>query len=683
MKSHALAMALSSAAFLLAVAGGLPRASAAGTAGGVEVTGDAFGRVWRIDGVSPSGNGLYLDETTLYCGAGNELYVFCVDDPERPRLRSRVDGIGRLRQIVARGGIVYGAARETGVWVIDARNAANARVAARFDTVELATGLALAGNVLFVSQRNNGVEFVDVSDFRCPAHIDIRKTPESQSVAYSNGWLYSGEWGAGGVTVFDVHDMSDVRDMGIVPLKGFGDGLAVHGNVLFASTGHHRKDASRSREENLGLGHGLELFDISCPGKPRFLSRLDFPKLFRGAQDWWTVRPSADGRTVLAADAHNGLFAVDVSNVSRPSIVGRLVLPGEEAVSYVAVGSNVVYFTAQNYGLGVVQCPRASHCPPSGGAVPAHAEARKSYATPTGSHFHAWTPPQRVQVRGAAACAKHLYAACGAGGLWALTFDVKGGLREARRLGSRVCCDVAVRGNRLYSAEDVDGLAVYSLENPLAPREIARTKDFAGKGLECAIWVVAPEGRRVVVSNRAGYYVLEADTLRPCGGPFGLCPAWGRYVAEDVVGGRYLALHGCNGGFMWIDIGGDEAKPCGLFRANTCGQTDNACAFRGDRLLRMSRGEMQFLTPGESGENRWKGVELEGRCSGYPSWDGGNRVALTSRMDRRVAMVDVADEGHPRVVWKETLPGHPDRSFFWQGRLVVPCGYQGLLIEVK
>ena len=134
---------------------------------------------------------------------------------------------------------------------------------------------------------------------------------------------------------------------------------------------------------------------------------------------------------------------------------------------------------------------------------------------------------------------------------------------------------------------------------------------------------------------------------------------------------------------MWIDIGGDEAKPCGLFRANTCGQTDNACAFRGDRLLRMSRGEMQFLTPGESGENRWKGVEVEGRCSGYPSWDGGHRVALTSRMDRRVAMVDVADEGHPRVVWKETLPGHPDRSFFWQGRLVVPCGYQGLLIEVK
>ena len=670
-------------AALLASSWGLSLASAAMSLGEAEVSGDAFGRVWRIDGVCPSGNGLCLDGTTLYCGAGNELYVFDVGDPERPCLRSRVGGIGRLRQIVARDGIVYGAARETGVWVVDARNAANAVVAARFDTVELATGLALAGNVLFVSQRNNGVEFVDVSDFRRPAHIDIRKTPESQSVAYSDGWLYSGEWGAGGVTVFDVHDMADIRNVGMVPLKGFGDGVAVRGKVLFASTGHHRKDASKSKEENFGLGHGLELFDISCPGKPRFLSRLEFPKLFRGAQDWWTVRPSADGRTVLAADAHNGLFAVDVSDVSRPSIAGRLVLPGEEAVSYVAVGSNVVYFTAQNYGLGVVQCPRARPCPPPVGAVPVHAEARKSYATAAGSHFSAWTPPQRVQVRGAAACGGHLYVACGAGGLWALAVDAKGGLREARRLGPRVCCDVAVRGSRLYSAEDVDGLAVYSLEDPLAPREIARKKNFAGKGLQCAIWVVAPECRHVVVSNRAGHYVLDAETLHPSGGPFGLCPAWGRYIAEDVVGGRYLALHGCNVGFTWIDIGGDKPRQCNLSRANTCGQADNACLFRGGRLLRMSRGEMQFLAPGESGENRWKGVELEGKCSGYPSWDGGNRVALTSRIDRKVAMVDVTDEENPRVVWKESLPGHPDRSFFWQGKLVVPCGYQGLLVENK
>jgi hypothetical protein len=44
-------------------------------------------------------------------------------------------------------------------------------------------------------------------------------------------------------------------------------------------------------------------------------------------------------------------------------------------------------------------------------------------------------------------------------------------------------------------------------------------------------------------------------------------------------------------------------------------------------------------------------------------------------------MVDMSDEKTPRVVWKEKLTGHPDRSFFWRGKLVIPCGYQGLLFE--
>ena len=673
----------------LALSGVLPLTAASGARAVAEVSGAAFGFAQCVESVDPAGNGLYLEGDTLYCGAGNSLYVFDTGDPERPRLVSRLDGIGRLRQIVARNGIVFGAARETGVWVIDARDVANVRVVTRFDTIELATGLALAGDVLFVSQRGNGVEFVDVSDYRRPAHIDIRKTPESQSVAYSDGWLYSGEWGKGVITVFDVHDMANVRDMGIVPLKGFGDGVAVHGKTLFASTGHHRKDASRSMGDNFGLGHGLELFDITIPGRPRFLSRVDFPKLFSGGQDWWTVRTSADGRTAFAADAHNGVFAVDVTGVTQPKIVGRITVAtsnadgklSTEAVSCLAVGSNVVYFTAQNYGLGVATCSLARPCSASIGGNPVNAGVRKSYATSTDSHFVSWTPKGRAQVRGAAAYGKYLYVACGAAGLWVVQEEPDGALRSVKRLSPRLCNDVSIRDGRLYSAEDMDGIAVYGLENPLLPDEIARARDFAGRGLCCAIWVVAPAGRYAIVSNRDRYYALDSETLRPAGKSFRISQSWGRYISEDVVGGRYLALHGCNIGFKWIDLGGAAPREGALSRTNTCGQADNSCAFRGDRLLRMSRGEMQFLRPGESGERQWKGVGLSNGCTGYPSWDGGNRVAITSRIGQTAAMVDVTYENNPRTVWREKLLGHPDRSFFWQGKLVIPCGYQGLLLE--
>ena len=649
-----------------------------------------FGTVERVAEIGAEGNGLFLDGTTLYCGAGTELCVLDVSEPDRPKVLSRVRGIGRPRQIVARDGIVYAAARETGVWVVDARKPTAVRVVTRFDTVELATGLALAGDVLFVAQRNNGVEFVDVSDFRRPAHIDIRKTPESQSVASADGWLYSGEWGAGSITVFDVHDMSAVREVAFVPLQGYGDGVAVFGNRLFAATGHHRKDESRTEKENHGLGHGLEVFDISQPQTPRFLSRVGFPKFFRGGQDWWTVRPSADGRTVFVSDTYNGVFAVDVSDEMKPRVIGRLVVetpndgakPSKEAISYVAVGSNVVYFTALNYGLGVVRCPLAKPYAPPTGTPPVRPETRKGYATPAKSRFAAWLPPERVQVRGAAAYGKYVYAACGAAGLWALERDGKGGLRTVRRLAPKRCADVAIRDGRLYSAEDFDGVAVYDLNDPLMLRERARSTIFAGEGINSALWVTVPAGRYAVVSNRGRYHVLDAQTLSPTGKSFNHCPGWGRYVAEDVVGGRYLALHGCNAGFGWIDLGGDAPCEIGYSRVNTCSQADNACAFRGDRLLRMSRGILQLLKPGQgAAETPWKGVVVPDRCTGYPAWDGGNRLALTSRIGRMVAMVDVSDETKPRVLWREKLVGNPDRSFFWQGHLVVPCGYQGLLIE--
>lgn len=668
------------------MAAGISEAADIGVA---KVTGDAFGEVRRVEDVGPNGGGLFLEGQTLYCGSGLELSVFDVRIPERPRLLSRVRGIGHPRQIVSKNGIVFAAARGTGVWVIDARNAAAAKIVTRFDTIELATGLALAGDVLFVSQRGNGVEFVDVSDWEHPVHIDIRKTPESQSVAYSDGWLYSGEWGRGGITVFDAHDMANIRDMGMVRLKGFGDGVAVHGKRLFASTGHDGKDSSRSRAENAGLGHGLEIFDLSNPGKPAFVSRLDFPRLFNGGQDWWTVRVSADGKTAFAADTHNGVFAVDVTDSAQPKIAGRITVAAAkaggslptESVSYLAVGSNVVYFTAQNYGLGVAACPSARPYSAPVGDAPVNVGSRKPYETSSNSRFVSWVPKSRTQVRGAAAYGDYLYAACGAAGLWVVQEDEKGVLRSVKRLSPRFCNDVAVRDGRLYSAEDIDGIAVYGLKNPLFPNEMARTKDFAGRGLCCAIWVVAPSGRYVIVCTRNRYYALDSETLRRAGKSFRVSQAWGRYVSEDVVGGRYLALHGCNVGFKWIDLSADVPKEVVFSRVNTCGQSDNACAFRGDRLLRMSRGEMQFLRPGEPGKVRWKGVSLKGGCTGYPSWDGDVHVALTSRIGQSVAMVDVSDEKKPRVVWTEKLLGHPDRSFFWRKKLVVPCGYQGLLLE--
>lgn len=46
-------------------------------------------------------------------------------------------------------------------------------------------------------------------------------------------------------------------------------------------------------------------------------------------------------------------------------------------------------------------------------------------------------------------------------------------------------------------------------------------------------------------------------------------------------------------------------------------------------------------------------------------------------------MVDMTDENRPTTVWTESIAGHPDMGLFHKGRLLVPAGYQGLLIEKR
>ena len=665
------------------------------------LTEPVFGAVSHVGDCGARATCLLLDGRTLYCGANRALWVFDVTDPLKPRLRSVAKGIGNPRQIAAENGMVYVAARETGVWIVDATDPDAAKTVNRFDTVELATGMDVCGGVLFVGQRQNGVEFVDVRDPLRPAHIRIEKTSESQSVWYEDGWLYSGDWGAGEITTIDAHDMATVRTVNLAPLKGHGDGVAVAGNRLYAATGHHYHDKTKSAKENFGAGHGLEVFDRSDPAHPKFLCRVQFPRFYTLGGDWWTPRPSADGKTVYVADTHNGLFAVDVADTAVPRILGRLTLPETKTkddrpsaiVNYVAVGDGVVYMASEG-GLDVIASPRAKAVARVRGCAPRNPGFRMSYPTPANSRFAAWTPQRSGQLRGAAVQGDFCYAACGHAGLAILKWDESGGpaaapVRQVGALDAAFVGDAKVKDGLLYVAEGLDGLAVYALEDPAKPRLVRRVKDFGGRTC-CAIWVWTPNAPYVVVSNRQnGYLFLDKrKDLAFVYASDGGCPGWDRYLANDVVGGNWLAQSTSNTGFKWLDLGCDvpvEVVRCRGY--NKAGLNDGCIAFKDGKLLRMMGGGYALLDPGQKPNadgSDWQPVRFVGAkhaLSGQPVWDGSRKLALSIRIHKIVHMCDVYDAERPRVVWTEKVVGHPDTALFWKNRLVIPCGYQGLLVE--
>jgi len=675
--------------------------------------GTVFGEPVKVPGVDPKAMALALEGDKLYVGAGEFLYVYDISSPLSPRKLGEVAGLNSVRQIAVQDGMAYVATREYGLWIVDATDPQKPRIRSRFDCCELATGVDVAGSVCFLAQRQYGVEFIDVSDPDNPRHIAMRKTDESQSVKYRDGWLYSGEWGTGKVTVFDAHDMENIREVAVEDLHGFGDGVWLQGDFLFCATGHHsmhrkvegvvvsedlKKYYNGGHGNGAGMGHGLDVFDVSDPTRPKHVSRLDYPPLYTRWLDMWTPRTS--GNLLVAAQTHNGLFAVDISDKARPRVLDRLTFPDGRhpefpgfCVGSLAIGDGVVYAAVMDEGLFAIPARGARREKFKQGRPPLHPEYREPYPTDEKA-WHAWHPPTPGQARAVAVNGDVVYAACGDAGLWALAIEPSGGFRALGKLpGHDSVMDVSVFGNRLFTAEGADGFGVYELAGPAEFREIARLSQLApSRGL--ALCVTAVDSNWAFFSDRHGVDLFDISSLPAFRHVLhdGRTPGWHKYLQDRSVG-RHIAFSVAHQSLDWIDL---AAKPDPVVSLRT--QKNNLrlqcgiCAFRDGLSLASAPGGYVLLRPNEgdapSGDGKWTIKPIPPAAPGREwKWnDGmprsdGRLVVFTCRIGRRATLYDFADKDKPvpLAAWK--FSGTPDIAQFYKGRVVIPCGYQGVLLQ--
>jgi len=655
-----------------------------------------FTGVKRVPTDETSGMSVALENNILYSGVGHTLYVYDVSSPFDPVLLGSCGPLGAIRQLACEDGMVYLSARETGMWIVNAKDPAHPFRESRFDAIELGTGMSVCSNVVFLGLRNYGVEFVDVSNPKVPKHIRIEKTSESQSTCYRDGICYSGDWGQGEATVIDAADMSAVSTVRVVKLHGYGDGVDVYGDRLYVSTGHHYRYQTASGswttddEEGYGKGHALEIMDLTDPRNPVPLGRCAFATFYRTGMDMWMPRASAEGRYVFCADTYNGLYAVDTLDPAMPKIVGRITAPspsdasGTSPVTGVAVGNGVVYFTSSGRGLAVARCPVARARPLARSTPPANVGYRASYAQEQQYLRTAWTPTSVGQVHSAAALGDdYVYVAAGHGGLAVLDRD----LAEVARSDIPFCGDVKVRDGQLFSAEGVEGFVRYDLSDPLKPREVERVTAFGSAlGSNCPIWLSAPTGSTYVVLSEHGsstsiynpaYSANWTKRLATISG----APGWDKYMADEAVNG-YLAAN-ARGNVSWFDVTGSKpVKTVVSDFASSGGLNVGICAFSRGRFLTMNGGRVVYAVPGTEDASTWTmSAKLSGVSDGQPVWDGATSVGVCERARRRVSKLNVSNEANPTVVWSETTSGYPERAIFFRGKLLVPCGYQGLLVE--
>lgn len=279
----------------------------------------------RYESISCTAGGIAILKYSnfLYTAGEKDFTVYDLKDPAHPRRLHTMTGFGQCRQMAVSNGILYLTARHFGLWILSLENPSSPKVINRFDTVELATGLAVHKNYVFVSERIYGIEMIDCNDLLHPRHISLMRSDEAQSAVFHHGKLYAGEWGSSRLSVFDYSNFYAPQLLGQYPLGGFGDGVAIQDNICCCATGLNSPKAEYGKVS--GDGHGLDIFQLDANGMPIHISRIDFPVLKMKSNDFWSVRIA--GKYAFVADTFNGVFQVDISDPFHPVAAGRIELP--------------------------------------------------------------------------------------------------------------------------------------------------------------------------------------------------------------------------------------------------------------------------------------------------------------------------------------------------------------------
>ena len=99
----------------------------------------------------------------------------------------------------------------------------------------------------------------------------------------------------------------------------------------------------------------------------------------------------------------------------------------------------------------------------------------------------------------------------------------------------------------------------------------------------------------------------------------------------------------------------------------------------------MTRGvEYVLLRPNEMDSDdgtQWTGIKFPGpKMNGIPRSDG-RLVVKTSRITREVGLYDFTNPEKPIFLKHWKVSGNPDLAAFHNGKVIIPCGHQGVLMQ--
>lgn len=635
------------------------------------------------------------DKKRLFVARSMAVDVYDVTNG-MPRKTASCEMPGNARQMVYFDGILYVTCRDAGLNIIDVKAPDFPKFIRRIDTLELATGVSVSGNILCICNRHMGLEFYDVSVPSKPEYLSSCYAGEAQSVYISGNTVAVGDWVNQTLWLISIDDVRAPRVLSKTPLDGYGDGVFIRGNLCYAATGHHsRRLENRVKyakfpfvtaemlNDGYGGGHGLEIFDITDPASPKSLSKTKFPPYFGGCDTW---RVFCDGRYAYCCDTGNGMYCLDVTDPTapdfkayfKPKAVKAINCPTVQTpsaqITSAAAANGKLFVASIDTGFYVIDDFAVNDFDGRG-----IIEERKSPA------YHCGIPQNNGvyfcaggQAHSVAFSGDVMAVAAGDGGMYA----VDRGSGEIIGHLDGMIYDVESDGEIFFAALGYDGIAAYRFCNKEFVK-IASAKEALGKNLRQVVLA----GNGVIVAecytHQIAFFKFDGEKLEYTDTLKSSYMLYHRHICRGTLG-KYIATMPLACAELWFDPtlpalvkGGRDEMACPF---------EDGIALAGDYGVIVNSGKLYFIDESYiTGGTVPKSTEVEGAdVHGMPfivTADGGDILVLTERIAGRVCLIDISDHSSPKHIRTVQVPGHPEFAKYepLDNTILICCGREGVV----
>lgn len=625
----------------------------------------------------------------------NGLSAYDISNKANPILISTLEGIVQPREIKIMNGVAFIVARANGLYIVDISNPSEMKMLSTYDTIELASSVDVSNDGLcFVSNRHLGVEIIDVKNPSEPKYISSFMCGEAQSVFACEGYLYIGDWMNKQVYIVNIEDPKKPKVASILQTDGFSDGVFVLDKICYVVTGHHSSNfKNRQKYENYpfitpemiadgyGCGHGLEIFDVSDPEHPEWISGIKFPPLF-GAPDIWKVTVSDN--TAYVSDSNNGLFIVNTEDLHNPYIeayfLDKISLTGNTKpgvqvrhapILNCACADGYIYLAGYESGLYVVEYEKSKRerRNPTFSSSKSRCKYNAHKLFSCNGQIH-----NTVEYKG------YYLIAAGNDGL--LAVDDKGNVKHKIAQG-RTVSDVRCGYGFVFAAEGCDGTAVYSFDEQagfvlrdriFSPKKFIHTRHLAvlTDGI-IAMQIGEHDIDFARISNDGKLThidFLQTNTLM-----------YYRNLCQPLLCGKYFGCTSLNKGVSWFKIShnGIERTEYTLGR-ETCPIECGVAATEEYAVIIFERkyAVLRDITRSDASKLDFKSVD-GANIKGIP-FICGSKLVLVNRCLATVEIIDISNPDNPIFEDRLTVDGYPCSAELINGEICVSCGHGGVYV---